>query len=273
MSVRSLAVLFLSMAVFALTACGGAAEPEPTTNSEILVGPGKAGITSGSVEYFQGGQGEVQGFFAKPAAPGDYPGVVMIHEWWGLNENIKDMASQLAREGYAVLAVDLFNGNVATDSSQARQQISDMDPQTALANMEAAADYLRSEGSERIGSLGWCFGGGQSMQLAVGEGAQAVPLDATVIYYGQLVTDAGRLEAIKWPVLGIFGDQDRSIPVERVTEFGSALDSLKVENEIYVYPGVGHAFANPSGTNYAAEETMDAWAKTVSFLNKHLKNG
>jgi carboxymethylenebutenolidase len=86
-----------------------------------------------------------------------------------------------------------------------------------------------------------------------------------------MATSVEELEPINWPVLGVFGDQDQAIPVETVKEFESSLNSLGVENEIYIYPGVGHAFANPSGQNYAPEETMDAWEKTLNFLNTHLK--
>ena len=111
------------------------------------------------------------------------------------------------------------------------------------------------------------IGGGQSLQLAL----SGEPLDAKVIYYGALVTDESRLSRIKWPVLGIFGDKDQSIPVATVNEFASALDRLGIKNEIYIYPGVGHAFANPSGENYAPNETKDAWNKTVAFPNKYLK--
>jgi carboxymethylenebutenolidase len=117
--------------------------------------------------------------------------------------------------------------------------------------------------------MGWCFGGGQSLQLALN--SQDHPLAATIIYYGSaLVTDNSNLSKIKWPVLGVFGDQDRGIPVEKVNEFKATLDEVGVPNEIYIYKGVGHAFANPSGDNYAPTETQDAWEKTVAFLKKYL---
>jgi carboxymethylenebutenolidase len=195
----------------------------------------------------------------------------MIHEWWGLNDNIKAMATQMAAEGYVVLAVDLYGGEVATESSQAGAlagQVRD-NPDAAIANLQEAVSYLRSHGSVRpelIGSLGWCFGGGWSLQLALNE-----ELQATGIYYGSLVTDPEELSSIDWPVLGVFGSADTSIPVEQVRAFETALGENGIENEIYVYEGVGHAFANPSGTNYAPEATMDAWQKTLSFFERHLK--
>jgi carboxymethylenebutenolidase len=199
------------------------------------------------------------------------PAVVMIHEWWGLNDNIKDMANMLAKEGYVVLAVDLY-GEVATDPGRAMELSSSVrnNPEEAVANMQGAVNYLGSlenVNSSRIASLGWCFGGGQSLQLALN--SEEHPLAATVIYYGNLVNDTESLSKIKWPVLGIFGDQDQSIPVDSVMQFEQALNEIGITNEIYIYPGVGHAFANPSGDNYAPKETADAWKKTLVFLEKY----
>jgi carboxymethylenebutenolidase len=206
---------------------------------------------------------------------GTLPAVVMIHENKGLNNHIKNMANLLARNGYVVLAVDLFKGEVTTDrnrSSELTQYIRD-NPDIATANLQSAVKYLASlpnVNAEKIASLGWCFGGAQSLQLALN--SQDHPLSATVIYYGRLMTDNATLAKIKWPVLGIFGDQDRSIPIDTVKAFESALNSNNIPNEIYIFKGVGHAFANPSGDNYAPTETKDAWDKTLSFLDKHLRS-
>jgi carboxymethylenebutenolidase len=204
---------------------------------------------------------------------GTFPAVVMIHENKGLNDHIKNMANLLARNGYVVLAVDLFKGEVTTDrnrSSELTQYIRD-NPDIATVNLQSAVKYLASlpnVNAEKIASLGWCFGGAQSLQLALN--SQDHPLSATIIYYGRLITDNATLAKIKWPVLGIFGDQDSSIPVDTVKAFESALNSNNIPNEIYIFKGVGHAFANPSGDNYAPTETKDAWDKTLSFLDKHL---
>jgi carboxymethylenebutenolidase len=198
------------------------------------------------------------------------PAVVMIHENRGLNEHIKMMADTLAKEGYVVLAVDLFNGQVASNQQDAGP-LSDAvreNPTEAIANLRAAVRYLASlenVNPSQISSLGWCFGGQQSLQLALNTEPK-YPLSSTVIYYGRLVSDPDELSKIKWPVLGIFGDQDDSIPVENVTHFKVALDSIGIPNEIYVYKGVGHAFANPSRDSYAPDQTADAWNKTLLFL-------
>ena len=201
------------------------------------------------------------------------PAVIMIHENKGLNDNIKKMANLLARNGYVVLAVDLFKGEVTTDrnrSSELSQYVRD-NQDIATANLKSAVKYLSSlpnVNPEKIVSLGWCFGGGQSLQLALN--SQDHPLAATIIYYGRLLTDNASLANIKWPVLGIFGDQDKSISVDSVKAFEMALNSNGIPNEIYIYKGVGHAFANPSGENYAPKETQDAWQKTLAFLEKHV---
>src|SRR5215211_3167040 len=200
------------------------------------------------------------------------PAVVMIHEWWGLNDNIKDMANMLAKEGYVVLAVDLY-GEVATDPGRAMELSSSVrnNPEEAVANMQGAVNYLGSlenVNSSRIASLGWCFGGGQSLQLALN--SEEHPLAATLLYYGTpLVTDKQELSKIKWPIQGIFGDKDQAIPIDSVRQFEQSLNELGITNEIYIYPGVGHAFANPSGDNYAPNETADAWKKTLAFLEKY----
>jgi carboxymethylenebutenolidase len=203
-----------------------------------------------------------------------FPAVIMIHENKGLNDNIKNMANLLAKEGYVVLAVDLFNGQVTTNQTRASelsQSIRD-NPDVAISNLKGAVKYLTSlpnVNPEKIASLGWCFGGQQSLQLALN--SEDHPLSATVIYYGRLVTEPESLSQIKWPVLGIFGENDESIPVETVEQFEDALTKNGITNEIYIFQGVGHAFANPSGDNYAPNETKNAWQKTLTFLNKYLK--
>jgi carboxymethylenebutenolidase len=264
-----------------------AQSPPRTTNATVLSGEdnvnSQSRLQNQSVNYY----GNASGYLVYSTAANisnnattqggvqeqqKLPAVVMIHEWWGLNDNIKDMTDELASEGYVVLAADLFNGEVATDPNRARELSSSVrdNPEQAIANLQSAVQYLASlpnVNSSRIASLGWCFGGGQSLQLALN--SEQNPLAATVIYYGNLVNDTNELSKIKWPVLGIFGDQDQSIPVESVNAFEQALNKTGVTNEIYIYPGVGHAFANPSD-NYAPKEAADAWKKTLAFLNKYV---
>jgi carboxymethylenebutenolidase len=235
------------------------------TNSELFEGSlGDLQVESNDVNYFE----EYAGYLAAPANQDkDYPGIIIIHEWWGLNDNIKQTAENLASHGYVVLAVDLYGKPAATVTDEARQLMSSYDQQKGIANMIGAKKYLEENYNvEKFASIGWCFGGAQSLNLALND-----DMDATVIYYGRLVTDKEQLSVISWPVLGIFAGLDQGIPVESVNEFEQALDELGIPNEIHVYPNVDHAFANPSGQRYAPEETKDAWEKTLSFLDSSLK--
>lgn len=221
-------------------------------------------IMTEDVSYFEG----ANGYFVRPAGSGAYPGVVLIHENRGLRPEIKTAAEDLAKEGYMVLAVDLFSGQVLETQDQARAVTAQFNQATGTANMRAAVQFLRDRGATKIASWGWCFGGRQSVALAI-SGEQ---LDATIVYYGGgMATTTEQLAPIKWPVMGVFGDADQAIPTTTVKAFEDSLNTLGVENEIYMYPGIGHAFANPSNPNHAPAETADAWQKTLAFLEKHLK--
>lgn len=235
------------------------------TNSEMLKKEaGMPIVTEAEVSYFEG----AKGYFVRPEKEGSYPGVVMIHENRGLRPEIKATAEDLAKEGYLVLAVDLYNGQVVETQEQARALSGGFDQAKGTENLKAAAAYLRDNGATKLASLGWCFGGRQSLVLAT----SGVPLDATVVYYGGgMPTTTEALAPIKWPVLGVFGDKDQAIPIEKVKEFEASLGTLGITNEVHIYPGVGHAFANPSGANYAPNETKDAWMKTLAFLAKNLR--
>ena len=192
----------------------------------------------------------------------------MVHEWWGLNDNIKYMARLLADSGYRVVAVDLY-GEVATTPERARELATKVraNPELAVSQMKLATEYLKKEkGATKLGTIGWCFGGQQSLNVSL-----ETPIDATVVYYGNLTEDTTKIANLKGPLLGIFGDKDTSIPLDKIQLFQKNLADLKKDNTFYIYPGLGHAFANPSGANYAATQTTDAWKKTLEFLNKNLQ--
>jgi len=227
-------------------------------------------IHTGDVIYARIDGKEVRGYSARPAwirAP--VPGVIVIHEWWGLNDNVRAMADQLAAAGYAALAVDLYNGEAAVDRDGARalMQRAMADPDVAEENLRQAHAHLRSTRAQRIGTIGWCFGGGWSLRSAM---MMPSDIDATVIYYGRLVTDKEKLEPLETPILGIFGSEDRGIPMESVRAFESALNDLGKDAAIHVYDGADHAFANPSGTRYQKDAAEDAWQKTLAFFKEHL---
>lgn len=222
------------------------------------------GVQGQDVAYHEG----ATGYYVRPEGGGGHPGVVLIHENRGLRPEIRKAADDLAREGYQVLAVDLYGGRVMETQEEARAFAPSYDQAQGLENMRSAAAYLRQQGASKVGSWGWCFGGARSLDLAMADPA----LGAAVIYYGSRpVTDAAQLRSIKAPILGIYGAEDQAIPQETVDAFDKALTDAGVQHTFHVYPGVGHAFANPSNPNHHPAHTADAWAKTIAFLNAHLK--
>ncbi len=239
----------------------GAAETQPA-----------APVREEPVIYATIGGKPIAGYLARPeAGTGSLPGIVVIHEWWGLNDNIRAMAERLAGEGYAALAVDLYEGDVAETPERARELAGGSAGRSAALheNLSRAIAYLESEtGASTVGTIGWCFGGGWSLNAALDNPER---VDATIIYYGRLVTDPERLRALQTPILGIFGGEDTGIPVETVREFESALARLDKPAEVHIYEGAHHAFANPSGTRYDAEAAEDAWQKTIAFLQDRLR--
>jgi len=213
----------------------------------------------------------VEGFLARPkGVEGPLPGIIVIQEWWGLNDNIRSMARQLAGQGYEALAVDLYGGKSATTPEEARGLMSaSMEHADALKdNLKQAYAYLSGDG-QKVGTIGWCYGGGWSLQTAL-----ALPdkVDATVIYYGRLVTDEDELAPLQMPILGFFGAEDQGITVDSVHAFEKALKALGKDASIHIYDGANHAFANPSGRSYQPEAAKDAWAKTLTFFDANLKS-
>lgn len=248
-------------------------------NNNSSTGANLQSIENKTITYFGG---NTTGYLVYPnqnqsgGEKAKLPAVVLIHENKGLNDYIKESADLLAKNGYVVLAVDLFNGEVVTNNSERSGELTRVireNPDIAIENMKAAVNYLRSLDNvdpSKIASLGWCFGGQQSLQLAIN--SKDDPIAATVIYYGRLTNDSQAISNITSPVLGIFGGKDQSISVDSAMQFQKALNDTGIANEIYVYPNVGHAFANPSNDNYAPTETADAWKKTLNFLGKYLQS-
>jgi len=214
----------------------------------------------------------VHGYVARPkGAPGPLPGIIVIQEWWGLNDNMKAVTRRLAGEGYVALAVDLYGGEVATDPDGAQRlmRVALEHYDAGVENVKAAYAYLDGEQhAPKIGVVGWCFGGGWSLATAL-----ALPdkIDATVMYYGRVVTDAAKLAPLAMPILGLFGAEDGSIPVADVRAFEDVLSAAGKTVTIKIYPGASHPFANPSGKSYRPEAAADAWKLTVEFFAKYLK--
>ncbi len=220
---------------------------------------------------YKSGDETVKGILYTPDGKGPFPGIVVIHEFWGLNDWVKEQAAKLAGEGYAALAIDLYRGKVATTPDEAHEIMRGVPEDRAKRDLEAAFQFLASQPNvkkDRIGAIGWCMGGGYALDLALEE----PKLAADVINYGHLATDPAAISKINAPILGLFGALDRGITPDDVKAFGAALDKASKKIEVTIYPDAGHAFENPNNKDgYRAADAADAWNKTVNFLASTLK--
>ncbi|HEV3513359.1 MAG TPA: dienelactone hydrolase family protein [Candidatus Sulfotelmatobacter sp.] len=220
---------------------------------------------------YKSGDETVQGILYTPAGKGPFPGLIVIHEWWGLNDWVKEQASKLADQGYAALAIDLYRGKVATTPEMAHEIMRGVPEDRAKRDLHAAFEFLASQPNvkkDRIGAIGWCMGGGYALDVAL----QEPTLAADVINYGHLATDPETLKKINAPILGIFGAQDKGITPEDVHKFEETMDKLGKKIDVKIYDDAGHAFENPNNKDgYRAADAADAWHRTVDFLAANLK--
>jgi carboxymethylenebutenolidase len=221
---------------------------------------------------YKSGDETVNAVMYTPPGKGPFPALVVIHEWWGLNDWVKEQASKLADQGYVTLAIDLYRGKVATTPDEAHEIMRGVPEDRAHRDLLAASSYLRAQKNvdpKRVGSIGWCMGGGYSLDLALND----PKLKAAVINYGHLATDEAALKKINAAILGIFGGQDRGIPPADVNKFEAQLKGLDKTAEIHIFPDAGHGFENPGNKQgYRAEDAAQAWKLTVDFLAKNLKS-
>jgi carboxymethylenebutenolidase len=194
------------------------------------------------------------------------PAVVLIHEWWGLNDQIKAVAAEMASQGYLGLAVDLFDGKVATNPTDAQSQMEALDADAATETMVAWIGSLEGDtrSTGKIGTVGWCFGGAWSLN-----GSIAAPVDATVIYYGRVERNAEDLTKLEGPVLGHFAEEDQWINHDMVAGFEKNMAAAGKALEVHWY-AANHAFANPTGDNYRKPEAELAWSRTLEFFKANL---
>jgi carboxymethylenebutenolidase len=285
-----LLLLTAILSLFVLIACdtglqgAGERQPDATPQSDVArpdestgsaAAPGDVApqrpVVAETLPYAEVDEELVYGHFVFPADMVDpLPGVIVIHEWWGLNDGVRAMADRLAAEGYVVLAVDLFAGRSTKSPAEAREMMVTVveNPVLAEENIRQAYQFLVDSGqAPRIGALGWDFGGGWALNTAM---LFPDELDATVIYYGQVIADERRLAPVDVPILGLFGANDLGIPVATVQRFERALQNLGKNYEIEIYPDVKHAFADSAGPNYNAAVAEQAWARTLAFLDRYL---
>jgi carboxymethylenebutenolidase len=220
---------------------------------------------------YKSGDETVQGILYTPAGKGPFPAIIVIHEYWGLNDWVKEQASKLSDQGYEALAIDLYRGKVATTPDLAHELMRGVPEDRAKRDLHAAFEFLQAQPNvkkDRIGAIGWCMGGGYALDVAL----QEPTLAADVINYGHLVTDPAELKNINAPILGSFGGQDQGITPDDVHKFEAAMKQLGKKVEIKIYDDAGHAFENPNNkTGYRPADAADAWKRTVNFLAENLK--
>lgn len=220
---------------------------------------------------FPSGDGQAQGLLYLPSGAGPHPALIVIHEWWGLNDWVKEQAARYAKDGYVALAVDLYHGKVANDPEMAHELMRGLPQDQGVRDLVAAFKYLAARKDvkrTRIGAVGWCMGGGYALQLAIAEPR----LKADAVNYGAMPTDKTELAKIHAAMIANFGGQDRGIPPEAVHAFEANMKSLGKKVDVKIYPDAGHAFENPNNKQgYRPEDAKDAMARMDRFFAEQLK--
>lgn len=219
---------------------------------------------------FPSSDGTARGLLYLPSGAGPHPGLIVIQEWWGVNDWIKQQAARYASNGYVALAVDLYRGKVADDPETAHELMRGLPQDQGVRDLTSAISYLESRKDvkhNRIGAVGWCMGGGYAMQLAIA----APSLKAVAINYGALATDRSQLAKIQAPILGNFGGLDQGIPPEAVHAFEATMKSLGKPVDAKIYPDAGHAFENPNNKGgFRAADAADALGRVDRFFADQL---
>jgi carboxymethylenebutenolidase len=231
-------------------------------------GPPRADI---EMVHLGPGSGGTEAFVAWPTPRANAPAVIVVHEAWGLNGQIRDMARRLSREGYVAIVPDLYHGRMATDLEKARQLARALDRDAALADLRAALAWLRARpetSKSRIAAMGFDIGARLAQEL----GLDGSDLAAVVMFYGMPETDVERLKALPAPIQAHFGADDDGLPPWHAEKLRDALARAGKAGEVFVYPGAGHAFMNENRSSYRPDAARQAWARTLAFLQKPLKS-
>ena len=253
----SLAVAVAVLAVAGIWTASGvtpAGAPAPVDTTRVHLGTG------------------TDAFVAWPAGKGAAPSVIVIQEWWGLNEQIRDVARRFAREGYVAIVPDLYHGKVADDPEMAHTLVRGLDDERALADLDEALKWLRGQQRTRktkAGVVGFCMGGRLSELFAL---HQPSGVAAAVMFYGRPVTSPAMLASLKAPLQGHFGAEDQGIPADSVAALRMGLAAAGKKSDIYLYPGAGHAFMHEGRKSYHPESAKQAWERTLAFFKKNLKS-
>lgn len=228
-------------------------------------------VTSSVVSYLSG-KDTVRAVCYVPEGKGPFPALVVIHEWWGLNDWVKEQAKGLAAQGFVSLAIDLYRGRSTADAGEAHELMRGMPEDRANRDVAAAAKYLKTRNDvnpAKVGSIGWCMGGGYSLATAL----DVPDLAACVICYGRLATDSAAIAKIPCPILGIFGEDDKGITPTDVHSFEKACKDAGKKIDVHIYKGAGHAFMNPNNKDgYRKQAASDAQQRIRTFFRTMLKS-
>jgi carboxymethylenebutenolidase len=241
----------------------------------ILTVPGVAGAQALAVQTanvnFPSGKDTVPGFVAAPEKSGRYPAVIVVHDWWGLTDWVKQQTQNLAAQGFVTLAVDLYGGKVPADAAEAQQLSDSVSSDQAVLKLMAGIVFLATRNDverDRIGVVGWSMGGGYALRLAT----HVPQIAAAVDNYGEVPTDPNEVQQIGAAVLGNFGADDKGVTPTDVQGFEKTMKNLNRRVDLKIYDGAGHSFENPNNKDaYRPEAAQDAWNRTVAFLTKSLK--
>lgn len=244
----------------------------PVASAPSRISP-QISVVGEDVTYGTGDDGEpLRGYLVYPSegAAQSRPGVIALHNWWGLTDDMRATARRLAGEGYTVLAVDLYGGKIpaTADSAEAFAKRVDAHPHAALGNLKAANAFLRyTRRAHRLAAIGWSFGGAWAIRAGLFD---AKHVHAVVAYYGSPDLDRADLARLRGPLLGLYGGADESIPMDDIRAFKHELDALGKTSTIKIYDGAKHGFANPSGDTYDSAAADDAWQRMTEFLRQYL---
>ena len=223
---------------------------------------------AGSLIDFEQDGVKVAGYLAEPSGT-PIGGLIVIQEWWGLNDDIKGIADRYAGEGFLAFAPDMYHGTLATEPDEARKLAMSMERDLAAREIDAAIAWLKAnKGVSKVGVTGFCMGGGLTLATAIRPSSNA---DAVHVYYGGGMPGAEQISTIKVPVMGSYGAEDRGIPPEQVNMLRETLTSAGIENDVKIYDGAGHGFFN-SGPSHHEPASQDSWGRSLGWFKRHLAN-
>jgi len=275
---RATAVLGSAAAVNVVLAACQPVQPEGATVPPVVEEPEASaaaaaeefeGLVTATVDYPDLDGETLMGYLARPDDDEARPAIVVIQEWWGLNEHIRDVTRRFADEGFVALAPDLYHGEVTTEPDEARKLVMELDMAEAVREIQAAIDFLQEQeyvDGPQVGITGFCMGGRLTLMTALVE----EDLGAAAAWYGSPI-EPEQADQVKAPLLGLYGSEDGGIPVDSVRTMEEALNEAGIENEIIVYEGAQHAFFNDTReSSYDPEAAADAWPRALDWFREHL---